>query len=124
MLILPTTTASQKYGFPADPKPGQWVVDTKGTVWMWYPPDALGGLGDLGFWGALIGLGTSLVGGLFGGNKSKKEMEQAKQIIEQQQAQIAALEAKQKASQGFLTKKNVILIGFVLVAFAVMQGRR
>jgi len=116
---------ARSLGFPARPRPGQIVYDPRTRIaWKWYD-DNLEGLGDLGFWGALIGavatLGTSLLGG---GGKSKKEAEQLKQAndqLAQQNAQLqAALDAKSKEFnlQKFMKKNGAII--FIGIAAVVL----
>jgi hypothetical protein len=88
-----------------------------GTIWQWFPDEG-GHLGELGFWGAIIAAATNITSSIIGsrGGGSKKELEQAAQIIQQQQAQIAALQAQPKKSAGINLKKFMKKNGVILIA--------
>lgn len=71
---------AERAGFPP-PKPGRMVRDKNGVVWRWdnTPAASSGALEDLGFaWTALIPLGTSLIGSIFGASAASKQAEAIK----------------------------------------------
>lgn len=83
-LVLSHQTAIKR-GFPVHPRAGERVVDpSTGLTFTWVEED---GLGDLGFWGALVGA-ISGVSSLFGGGK--KGMKEVGQTLKSQQDLIAA----------------------------------
>jgi uncharacterized protein HemX len=124
LAIMDNYTAARR-GFPRNPSPGMRVRDPKtGLVFEWIEPE--GGMGDLGFWGALLSAGVGLVGGLFGGGKKEKQqLEQAKSIIEQQQQQMAEMQAQLEKRGSFnltkFIKKNQLFLVALLGALVLMK---
>jgi hypothetical protein len=122
MQVLPGSVAT-RYGFPPTPRPGQIVRDTAGTVWQWFPDEG-GQLGELGFWGAILGAATGIIGA-FKGSGDKKKLQEAEQIIQQQQAYIQQLEAQPKKSAGInlkkFMKKNGAILVIGLVAYMMLK---
>lgn len=116
-----TADAARRYRFPDDPKPGQVIRTRDGRLWMWFPPGVFdGNLGDLGFWGALIGAASSIFGGVFGGGKDKA----ARQAVEEQQQQIAQLQQQvgdlYAKREGAIGKKTLMVIGFAALGLLMM----
>lgn len=122
-IVVLSEEGAARRGFPDDPRPGERRIDpVSGEVFTWFEEE--NGLGDLGFWGALVGLGSSLLGGLFGGGKSKQQLEQAKQTIEQQQKLIEKQEGKierqeKDLSRAILTKGDIKSYGPTLAIIAL-----
>lgn len=106
-----------RYGFPTAPHHGETVLDTKGRVWVWIDaPQA--GMGDLGFWGALISAVAGPLLSLFsgGGDKQKQELMQGIQQQQQQIDQLSQAVAAEQAS-GKIDKKTLFLMALALLAF-------
>jgi hypothetical protein len=107
-----------RFGFPASPRPGQLVRDRSGKVWRWFGDDS--GLADLGFWGAIIGAATGIVGAFKGSSDKKKQQEHERQMMElqlkQQEMQLQMIEA-QKLKLG---KREIFLIALGLMGLMFM----
>ena len=124
-----TAHGAARRNFPRNPKPGE-VVYSDGQAWVWYPPsifesNGLSEFGDgLGFWGALIGTAIGGISSLFGGGKDKK----TQQAIQEQQQQIAALQAqldeeknRPKGVEAILNKKTLPYLALLVFGFLVLR---
>jgi len=127
LAILETKSALDR-GAPLYPRPGQrWTDPKTGITFEWMQPEDVDGLGDLGFWGALLGA-VSGVAGLFGGGgkKEKQQLAEAEQVIRQQDEIIRQQQAIiDKPRLGKWIKKNTGLVVFGIGALVIMfSGKR
>lgn len=106
-------------GFPPHPRPGQIVRDRSGQLWRW--PHATPGLGDLGQWESLVGLGVSLFGSIFGTSKEDQQKKAAIQQLTAQNAQLQVQIAQEQASPFHMSKMWLALIAVGVVAFVAMK---
>ncbi len=107
-----------RIGLPAKPRRGQAVRDTAtGVTYVWIDEP---GLGDLGFWGALLGAVAGPLASLFGGGGPKPD-NAARQQLQQQQGQLQNIQ-QQVEAQSIFQPKYVFLFG--VMALAVAMGFR
>lgn len=100
-----------RIGLPRHPRRGQAVRDTAtGITYVWIDEP---GLGDLGFWGALLGAVAGPLLGLFGGGP--KPDNTARQMLQQQQGQITGLQ-QQIESMSFFDKKTIFIVALIGLA--------
>lgn len=123
-----TPQGAIRRGFPINPAPGQRIVDPQtGLVFTWM--GAGEGVGDLGFWGALIsaaiGIGTSLFSG--GGKKeAQKALAEQDAIIKQQQQMIEGLKERElrqerKTALRITTKELPIYLALAAGAYFLLS---
>lgn len=107
-------------GFPIA-YPGTAVTDPLGITWRVTTDSGGSGLSDLGFlWTALIPLGTSLLGGIFGLKSASK---QAAAMKEQAAAQLQIEQLKLQEAQANAIPWNLVILGGAAVLIVMMMGR-
>ena len=109
-----------RLGFPANPKAGQRVLTADGRVWVW-PHQPGQGLSDLGQWVEAISAGVGLLGKIFGFGGGPKPDNAARAALQQQQEQMAHLQA-QVDEQSLLQPKYVFL--FAVAGLALVMAFR
>lgn len=111
--------AAKRRGFPSPAVARQ--VDYAGMRWEWVPPERAG-LGELGFWQALIGLATGVMGMFGGGGKKAQQALDAKQQeLDATKARVQELEV---AAASWPKPKSVWVYGvFAVAILMVWKGR-
>lgn len=101
-----------RIGLPVQPRRGQAVRDTaSGLTYVWIDEPRLG---DLGFWGAFISAIAGPIMGMFAGGGPKPD-NAARQMLQQQQGQIGALQ-QQIDTQSFFDKKTIFIVALLGLA--------
>lgn len=106
-------------GFPANPQAGQLVRTSDGRTFIW-PHQSGQGLGDLGQWAEIAGLGVSLFSKLFGGGGPKPD-NAARAAFQQQQQQLTEIQSQVEA-QSIFQPKYVFL--FAIAGLALVMAFR
>lgn len=100
-----------RIGLPKQPRRGQAMIDrATGITYIWIDEP---GLGDLGFWGALLGAVAGPLLGLFSGGP--KPDNAAREMLQQQQGQIASLQ-QEVGSMSFFDKKTIFVVALIGLA--------